>query len=126
MSSLVQLRLLSHHHFSIEQTSFIDHQLRRADITFDDCLSLEYDLLRRNDGTPHLSADRDVFRRHVSIDLTRNPDSQTFACGDLAGDFSIDSNVSLTADLPFDDSSRADQVEFFDRISFQSLSSFRS
>jgi hypothetical protein len=126
VASFVQLRLLSHHHFSIEQTSFIDHQLRCADIPFDDCLSLEHNLFRRNNGAPHLSADRDVFRRHISVDLTRNSDGQTFACGDLARDFSIDTNISLTSDLPFDDGPRADQVEFFDRISFQSLSSFRS
>lgn len=126
MPRFVQLRLLSHHHFSIKQTSFIDHQLRCADIPFDDCLSLEHNLFRRDDGAPHLSADRDVFRRHISIDLARNPDGQTFACGDLACDFSIDANIPLTSDLPFDDGARADQVEFFDRISFQSLSSFRS
>jgi hypothetical protein len=126
VARFVQLRLLSHHHFSIEQTSFVDHQLRRSDIPFDDCLSLEHNFLRRNDRASHFSADRDVFRRHISIDLTRDPDRQTFARGDLAGDFPIDTNIPLTSDLPFDDSPRADQVEFFDRISFQSLSSFRS
>lgn len=126
VARFVQLRLFSHHHFSIKQASLIDHQLRCADITFDDCLSLEHNLFRRNDGASHLTANRDVLCRHVSVDLTGNPDGKTFACSDLAGDFPIDTNVSLTSDLPFDDGSRANQVEFFNRISFQSLSSFRS
>jgi hypothetical protein len=126
VTGFVQLRLLSHHHFSIKQTSFIDHKLRCADIPFDDCLSFEHDLLRRDDGAPYLSADRDVFRRDIPVNFARNPDGQAFACGNLARNFPIDANISLTSDLPFDDSARADQVEFFDRISFQSLSSFRS
>lgn len=126
MTGFVELSLLRHHHFSIEQAPFIDHQPRRADVSFDYRLPLENDFLGRDNGTPHFSADRDVLCRHVPVHLARNPDCETLACGDLTRDLAVDANITLTADLPFDDGSRANQIEFFDRISFQSRSSFRS
>ena len=120
------MSLLRHHHFSIEQASFIDYQFRRADVSFDHRLPLEDNFLGRDNGAPHFSADRHVLGRYVSINLSRDSDCETLACGDLTGDLAIDANVSLTSDFPFDNRSRANQIEFFDRISFQSLSSFRS
>jgi hypothetical protein len=126
VTGFVQLCLFGHHHFSVEQTSFIDDQFRGTNVTLDDSFSLKHNLVGCNDGTSYLPANRDILGRDVTVDLTARSDSKALACRDLAGNFSIDTNVSLASDLPFDDGSGADQVEFFDRIVFQSLSSFRN
>ena len=126
MPGFVQLRLLGHHNLPVEKTSFIDHQLRRPNVAFDDRFSFEHDLLGRDDGSPYLAADCDILRRDISVNFARDPDGKAFACRDLTGDLPVNSEVSLTPDFPFDDSSRSNQVEFFYRISFQSRSSFRS
>ena len=120
MAGLVHLRLFRHHHFSIKQAAFIDDEFRSADIAFDNRFPFEDDFLRRDDRSPHLAADRDVLRRNVSIHFASSADSDAFARRNLTGDFSIDANVTLTSDFPFDDRPGTDQVEFFDRISFQS------
>jgi hypothetical protein len=126
VTGFVQLCLFGHDHFSVEQTSFIDDQFRGSNVTLDNSFSLKHNLVGCNNGTSYFPADRDILRRDVAVDLTARSDSKAFTCRDLACDLSIDTNVSLASDFPFDDGSGADQVEFFDRIVFQSLSSFRS
>ena len=124
MARFVNLRLLGHHNLAIEQTALVDDKLGRPDISLDYGLSLEHNLLCRDDGASYLAADRHVLGRNVSIDLSRVADSETLACRNFARNFSVDSNIALTADFSFDDRSRTNQVEFFDRIRFQSQSSF--
>jgi len=126
MSGFVQLCLFSHHNFSVEQTSFIDDQFRGTNIAFDNGFSFKDNLVGGDDGATNLPADRDILRRDVTVDLSARSDSKALARRDLAGHLPIDTNVSLTADFSFDDGPGTDQVEFFDRIVFQSLSSFRS
>ncbi len=124
MARLVNLRLFGHHNFAIEQTAFINDKPGRPDISFNHGFSLKHNLLCRYDGAPYLAADRHVLGRDISIDLSGDADSETLARRNFARYFSVDSNISLTADLPFDDRTRTYQVEFFDRIRFQSQSSF--
>jgi hypothetical protein len=126
VTGLVDLRLFRHHHFAIEQAPLIDDEFRSPDVPFDDRLPFEDNFLRRDDGASHFAPDRHVLGRYVPIDLSGDTDGETLACRDLTRNLTIDTDISLTSDLSLDDGSRADQVEFFDRISFQSLSSFRS
>ena len=126
MTGFVQLRFFGHRYFPIKKTPFIDDQLGRANVSFDHRFSFEHDLVRSGDRASHFPADRDILRRDVPVDLTRDSDGNAFTRRDLTGELPIDSNVSLAADFPFYNRSRAYQVEFFDRISFQSQGSFRS
>jgi hypothetical protein len=126
VTGFVELRLLGHHHFPVEQTPFIDHELRCTDVPFDDRLPFEDDFLCCDNRAPYFSAYRDVLRRYIPINLASYAYRETFTCCNLAGDLAIDADISLTSDLSFNDGTWTDEVEFFDRISFQCLSSFRS
>jgi hypothetical protein len=126
MTGFVQLCLFSHHNFSVKQTSFIDDQFRGTYVALDNGFSLEHNLVGGDNGTSNLPADRDILRRDVTVDLSARSDSKALTRRDLAGHLPIDTNVSLAADFAFDDGPGTNQVEFFDRIVFQSLSSFRS
>lgn len=124
MTRLVNLRFFGHHNFTIEQAALIDDKPGRPDISLDYGFSLKHNLLCRDDGAPYFAADRHILGRNVTIDLARDSDCETLACRNFARDLSVDSNIALTADFSFDDRSRTNQVEFFDRIRFQSQSSF--
>ena len=124
MARLVDLRLFGHHNLTIEQTALVDDKLGCPDISLDYGLTLKHNLLGRDDGAPHLAADRHVLGRDISVYLTRDADRKALACRNFTSYFSVDSNIALTSDFALDDRSRANQVEFFDRIRFQSQSSF--
>jgi len=124
VARFVNLRLLGHHDLAVEQTTLIDDKLGCPDISLDYGLSLKHNLLRRDNGAPHFAADRHVLGGDISIDLSRDTDREALACRNFTRDFSVDSNIALTSDFALDNRSRANQVEFFDRIRFQSQSSF--